>query len=736
EVTGVSNPSGYVIAYSKRVKVDGEDKIFFEVWLQLLDGSGSVEDSDCRPGVYHKCMRGGVLPRLDVVYGAENGAVTWDRSTIFLWGWDVGAWQFTVSSEMKIEWSVWLKWVQGGQEKTVHDQYGNALEIGNRREQTPSVVMLKGEVHVFFAEYTPTHYFLYSQQPASSNGIWGWRWDLAKTGGKYDGNGLPIDKAAMWQPTAAPLQKGLAIPSSAATSDRFAVAWSQFSTGGKTHIVQRIGTALDEVDGRGVISTRRNHQQDLALATGEPVLAVWREDRADVNETPPASRSHTNIYARALSASGEPSGEVLALSDEPNNQVAPSVAAGPGGWLVAWLSEDDTATALIEGTAVGQVVLRHLKNVENGPVEPPAPLRVPLTNDAEFNHRRPVVVFDGKSYALFYSDVANGNSRLVRRRVTLKDRRAVHVGEEQLDVGEEEVVATGQSEIVVWDVTVLGGKTLVIWTQSSAFGPGIYGTMSNIAGEDWTTLKLSTETSAVAEPKVATIGEESLVVWRGRRGSDEGLFGAILRSDGTLLEVEVDGSTETEVVIASEKTLSHDVAAANDGHNFVVVWERSPNGLWRDLSWSRVRRDGAVAATASVSLASDATPQSRPSLADGKDGRLLLAYQSVVGPPFMSWRAVSQQLVTGKLDGTEDCASSEECASQHCVDNYCCDRACDGECESCALTPGVCSAVLGAADNTCFGPKRCDAEGVCLGATGEICAADADCASRFCRDGV
>ncbi|MFP6686859.1 MAG: MYXO-CTERM sorting domain-containing protein, partial [Polyangiaceae bacterium] len=129
--------------------------------------------------------------------------------------------------------------------------------------------------------------------------------------------------------------------------------------------------------------------------------------------------------------------------------------------------------------------------------------------------------------------------------------------------------------------------------------------------------------------------------------------------------------------------------------------------------------------------------QRAPRLGQGKNGHLLLAYRNLSGPPFMSWRAVSQEITTGMLDGDEaGCGNDSECASHRCVDGFCCDRVCDGECESCALTPGTCSPVTDAADDTCFGVESCDAHGSCKDAAGEACTEDDTCASAFCRDGV
>jgi hypothetical protein len=84
------------------------------------------------------------------------------------------------------------------------------------------------------------------------------------------------------------------------------------------------------------------------------------------------------------------------------------------------------------------------------------------------------------------------------------------------------------------------------------------------------------------------------------------------------------------------------------------------------------------------------------------------------------------------------CARSEDCGSGHCTDGVCCDTACDGACESCALTGklGVCAPVESASDDRCDGASTCDAKGACRKALSWSCVSGTDCASGNCVDGV
>ena len=84
------------------------------------------------------------------------------------------------------------------------------------------------------------------------------------------------------------------------------------------------------------------------------------------------------------------------------------------------------------------------------------------------------------------------------------------------------------------------------------------------------------------------------------------------------------------------------------------------------------------------------------------------------------------------------CTVGAQCASGFCVDGVCCDKACDGSCESCALTGkvGTCSPIKNATDDSCGGHSICDATGACRKLLGKSCAVSNECASGYCIDGV
>ena len=79
-----------------------------------------------------------------------------------------------------------------------------------------------------------------------------------------------------------------------------------------------------------------------------------------------------------------------------------------------------------------------------------------------------------------------------------------------------------------------------------------------------------------------------------------------------------------------------------------------------------------------------------------------------------------------------------QCASGLCVDGVCCSTSCTESCKRCDLptSPGTCSIVVNAEDNTCTGSSTCNASGVCTLKQGQACTpTGAPCVTGLCVDG-
>jgi hypothetical protein len=91
------------------------------------------------------------------------------------------------------------------------------------------------------------------------------------------------------------------------------------------------------------------------------------------------------------------------------------------------------------------------------------------------------------------------------------------------------------------------------------------------------------------------------------------------------------------------------------------------------------------------------------------------------------------------------CAMGSECASSYCVDGVCCNSSCTAVCQACTLakkgtgTDGTCGSItIGAdPDSECGGAASCSGGASCaLFANGAACAANNECGSGYCADGV
>jgi hypothetical protein len=126
----------------------------------------------------------------------------------------------------------------------------------------------------------------------------------------------------------------------------------------------------------------------------------------------------------------------------------------------------------------------------------------------------------------------------------------------------------------------------------------------------------------------------------------------------------------------------------------------------------------------------------------------------VVGGTANGFTPSSEVHVFGLLAPGEACSTAVSCATNQCVDGVCCDDPCEGECEACvgvltSLEDGVCGPVVEGTDpqDECLDDgAACVRTGLCgVGACAVHepgacvllpCAAEDECASGFCVDGL
>lgn len=84
-----------------------------------------------------------------------------------------------------------------------------------------------------------------------------------------------------------------------------------------------------------------------------------------------------------------------------------------------------------------------------------------------------------------------------------------------------------------------------------------------------------------------------------------------------------------------------------------------------------------------------------------------------------------------KSPAATSCQADAECSTGYCAGGVCCDRACDGDCEACAVAAGanfdgICVPISASFSN----------DDACVASLGAPCLAASDCSSGHCVDGV
>ncbi|MDI3291309.1 MopE-related protein [Polyangium sp. 15x6] len=94
-----------------------------------------------------------------------------------------------------------------------------------------------------------------------------------------------------------------------------------------------------------------------------------------------------------------------------------------------------------------------------------------------------------------------------------------------------------------------------------------------------------------------------------------------------------------------------------------------------------------------------------------------------------------------KLAAGATCSGANECSTNFCIDGVCCLTTCTDECKSCAVPGnlGTCTNVPSGqpdANPACQGVQVCNGSGKCVDTNGQPCAANSECLTQACVDGV
>ena len=325
--------------------------------------------------------------------------------------------------------------------------------------------------------------------------------------------------------------------------------------GGFQHIYARIltptNTWLTTTD--VVVSVPTNNFQvnpAVAVLNNGNVVVVW----SSFNEA--GANSLVDVYAKILSPSGQTvSDEFLVNQFTSYNQRTPAVAAlAGGGFVVAWVSEQQRATAPMLGT------------------------------NSTYYSANSTVLPSVDIYARLYQSngtpaAGNGNEFLVNADASPCANPAV-------------AAASDGSFMVAWSardmVTYSNGWDIYARPFSNSVAVGNATRVNtHLAGNQYA-------------PRLRAIGLDYLVVWTSlnQDGSREGVYGRFVHSDGT----PVSGEFRVNTTWIGQQTQP---AVASDGANqFLVVWTGytgNPHGF--DLFAQRF---------INVNLASNLPPMSAP----------------------------------------------------------------------------------------------------------------------------
>jgi hypothetical protein len=253
----------------------------------------------------------------------------------------------------------------------------------------------------------------------------------------------------------------------------------------------------------------------VAVLNNSNVVVVW----ASMNEA--ATNSMQDVYGQILSPTGQKIGGEFLVNQFTNfNQRTPTVAAlAGGGFVVAWVSEQERQLALVGGT-------NGLSYSSVAAVSPSVDIYARLFNA---------------------SGTAAGSEFLVNSGLSPCANPSV-------------ASASDGSFLISWTARDMVNTTnsLDIWGRAfSAGGAGgsPFYINSTLYGDQYM-------------PRIAALGLDYLVTWTslGQDGSREGVFGQFVHDDGSLigLEFQVNATTSGQQM--------QPVVASDGASQFLVVW--------------------------------------------------------------------------------------------------------------------------------------------------------------------
>jgi hypothetical protein len=315
-------------------------------------------------------------------------------------------------------------------------------------------------------------------------------------------------------------------PATASNGSNYLVVWQDYrnsEANGADLYGVRVSTTGAVLDPSAIaISTAPADQVSPNVATdGTNYLVVWEDYRNDAT-------SGADIYGARITGAGavqDPGG--IPISTAASDQLAPAVAGGSSGYLVAWQDGRNLATsgADIYGSRVNS----------SGSVLDAGGIPICSVNGAQYSA---AVAFDANNYLVVWSDERN----LGVTGVDVYGAR-VNTAGQVLDSPNIPIIQAAGDDVFPAVASAAGGF-LAVWEDgrnSATTGDEIYGTRITDAGvvSDPGGLAIDVTPGYEATPAVAASGTNYLVVWQdGRNSATNGadIYGARITTGGVVLD--------------------------------------------------------------------------------------------------------------------------------------------------------------------------------------------------------
>gem|GEM_PF-1753827 len=386
-------------------------------------------------------------------------------------------------------------------------------------------------------------------------------------------------------------------PDASSDGSNFLVVWTDYRSGSSYDIYgAKLNSAGAVVVGNIPIYTTGNNQQEPRVAwNGSQYLVVFQND-ASYNScttccgwgcyTCCTYYSSYQIYATLVGVSGSVGATALIASG--NYQYSPAVTSNGSDSLVTWRNGDVASRAYAQrlnstGGLLGSAFPISSASINSSPT-------------AAWNGSEYLVAFDSSNAASSYDVFA----RRITAAGSVTDAQDIVL---TFGANAEQSVAAASN----------GTHYFVAWSDNrNGVDYDIYGARLERDGTvlDPTALSISTAIGEQSSPKVASDGNDFLVVWQDVRNPANwyDVYGARVTDAGSVLD-------PAGIAIRTGSGTQYQPSVASNGSDYLVAWSEYPGASSYDIRGTRVSPAGAVLDPSGISISAASNEQSQPAIA-------------------------------------------------------------------------------------------------------------------------